>query len=153
MAKSLICYRGDCYINQFTYRLNRNFNDPSLPNNDEIIDKNTWKENYDAANQEKWADISRSDLNAVQMGSWITFKLRSPYNYALRSNDHSWVAEEALMGAPRSYYPHSKLLYRGENKMPDSYLYNDAYRATLGYKCYFALHDINYIKDNFANRI
>jgi len=31
---SLVCYRGDCYINTFTYRLNRNFNDPSLPNSD-----------------------------------------------------------------------------------------------------------------------
>jgi len=29
-----VCYRGDCYINTFTYRLNRNFNDPSLPNSD-----------------------------------------------------------------------------------------------------------------------
>jgi hypothetical protein len=44
----LDCYRGDCYLNTFTYRLNRNFNDPSLPNNDKIIDKNTWKDNYDA---------------------------------------------------------------------------------------------------------
>jgi hypothetical protein len=32
------CYRGDCYINTFTYRLNRNFNDKTLPNNDTIID-------------------------------------------------------------------------------------------------------------------
>ena len=64
-VKSTICYRGDCYLNTFTYRLNRNFNDPSLPNNDKIIDKNTWKDNYDAADPTKWEDISRSDLNAV----------------------------------------------------------------------------------------
>jgi hypothetical protein len=32
--KSLVCWRGDCFINNFTYRLNRNFNDPTLPNND-----------------------------------------------------------------------------------------------------------------------
>jgi hypothetical protein len=44
-------------------------------------------------------------------------------------------------------------MWRGENKMPDSYLYNDAYRASLGFKCYFALKDINYIKDTFSNRI
>ena len=37
--------------------------------------------------------------------------------------------------------------------MPDSYLYNDAYRATLGYKCYFTLdeliekHDLTYGKE------
>ena len=152
-VKSTICYRGDCYLNTFTYRLNRNFNDPSLPNNDKIIDKNTWKDNYDAADPTKWEDISRSDLNAVQMGSWITFRVRSAMNYALRSVDHSYVSEEALMGSPRSFYPRSRLLYRGENKLPDSYLYNDAYRASLGYKCYFTLQDINYIKDTYSNRI
>nr|DAU17876.1 MAG TPA: hypothetical protein [Bacteriophage sp.] len=27
-------YRGDCYICQFTHRLNRNFQDPSAPSND-----------------------------------------------------------------------------------------------------------------------
>lgn len=147
------CWRGDCYINQFTYRLNRNFNDPSLPNNDEIIDKNTWKDNYKVEDSTQWNNISRSDINAVQMGSWITFKVRSAMNYALRSVDHSYVSEEALMGAPRSFYPRSHLLYRGENKLPDSYLYNDAYRASLGFKCYFTLQDINYIKDSFSNRI
>lgn len=149
----LVCWRGDCYINTFTYRLNRNFNDPSLPNNDEIIDPNTWKNNYDAFDQTKWSKISRSDVNAVQLGSWITIKVRSAMNYALRSVDHSYVSEEALMGAPRSFYPRSSLLWRGENKMPDSYLFNDAYRETLGYKCYFTLKDINYIKDTFSNRI
>lgn len=147
------CYRGDCYINTFTHRLNRNFNDPSLPNNDVIVDENTWKDNYNATDNSKWNDIILSDLNAVQMGSWITFKCRSSINYALRSVDHSYVSEEALMGSPRSFYPKSSLLYRGENKLPESYLYNDAYRATVGYKCYFALQDINHIKDNFSNRI
>ena len=151
--RSTTCWRGDCYINNFTYRFNRNFNDPSLPNNDVIVDKNTWKENYDASDSSKWTNISRSDLNAVQMGSWITFKVRSAMNYALRSQDHSFVAEEALMGAPRSYYPRNKVMWRGANKMPDSYLFNDAYRASLGYKCYFAMNDINYIKDTFSNRI
>jgi hypothetical protein len=63
--KSLVCWRGDCFINQFTYRLNRNFNDPSLPNNDEIIDKNTWYENYTVDDPEQWSNISRSDINAV----------------------------------------------------------------------------------------
>jgi hypothetical protein len=61
----LECYRGDCYKNVFTYRLNRNFNDASLPNNDKIIDKKTWKDHYDPANPEEWEKISRSDINAV----------------------------------------------------------------------------------------
>ena len=148
-----VCWRGDCYINQYTHRMSRNFNDPSLPNNDGIIDNNTWKDNYDVTNSEKWERISRSDVNAVQIGSWITFKVRSAMNYALRSVDHSYVAEESLMGSARSFYPKSQLLQRGENKLPDSTLFNDAYRATLGFKHYFALQDINYIKDTFSNRI
>ena len=154
----LTCWRGDCYINTFTYRLNRNFNDPSLPNNDVIIDQDTWKKNFYKENSfeediNSWPKISRSDVNAVQLGSWITFKVKSYMNYALRSVDHSYVSEEALMGAPRSFYPRSSLLQKGANKMPDSYLYNDAYRASLGYKCYFTLNDPNYIKNVFSNRI
>lgn len=147
------CYRGDCYNNVFTYRLNRNFNDSSLPNNDDIIDKNTWKENYRADDPEKFKDISRSDINAVQLGSWITIKVKSPYNYALRSEDFSYVAEAALMGSPRTFYPRKQQLWLGTYKMPDSYLYNDAYRATLGYKSYFTIQNTNYIKDTFSNRI
>ena len=151
--KIVECWRGDCYLNTFTYRVNRNFNDPTLPNNDKIIDENTWKDNYDITKQQNWTKISRADLNAIQMGSWITFKLRSYMNYALRSDDHSYVSEEAVMGSPRSFYPKSSLLYRGANKLPDSYLYNDAYRATLGFKCYVTLEDINYLKNTFHNRI
>jgi hypothetical protein len=74
-------------------------------------------------------------------------------NYALRSEDHSFTSEKALMGAPRSFYPKSHLLQKGENKIPDSYLYNDAFRATLGFKSYFTLENINYLKDTFSNRI
>lgn len=152
-VRPVICYRGDCYINTFTYRLNRNFNDPSLANNDTIVDSYTWRNSYDVNDSGKWPNIYRSDLNAVQMGSWITFKVRSAMNYALRSQDHSYTSEEALMGAPRSFYPRDKMMWKGENKLPDSYLYNDAYRASLGFKCYFTLNDINYIKDTFSNRI
>jgi hypothetical protein len=123
-----------------------------LPNNDVIVDIATWR-NYDIKDSTKWEKISRSDINAVPLGSWITFKVRSAMNYALRSVDHSYVSEEALMGAPRSFFPRSRLLVRGSNKLPDSYLYNDAYRTSLGYKCYFTLQNINYLKNTFSNRI
>jgi hypothetical protein len=63
------------------------------------------------------------------------------------------VSEEALMGNPRSFYPRSKLKEKGENKMPDSYLYNDAFRASLGHKCYYTIEDTNYLKNTFSNRI
>lgn len=147
------CFRGDCYQNTFTYRLNRNFNDSSLPNNDDIIDKKTWKDHYRANNPEEFKNISRSDINAVQLGSWVTIEVKSAYNYALRSEDFSYVSEAALMGSPRTFYPRRQQMWLGNYKMPDSYLYNDAYRANLGYKCYFTLQDVNYIKNTFSNRI
>ena len=74
-------------------------------------------------------------------------------NYALRSVDHSYVAEEALMGSPRTFYPKITKPWLGTFKMPDSYLYNDAFRASLGYRQYFTLDDINYLKNTFSNRI
>lgn len=43
---SIICYRGDCYIGNFTHKMHRNFIDPELPLNDRIIDPYTWHKNY-----------------------------------------------------------------------------------------------------------
>ena len=42
----IACYRGDCYIGNFTHRMQRNFIDPELPTNDKIIDSSTWKKNF-----------------------------------------------------------------------------------------------------------
>lgn len=162
--KYLICYRGDCYNNTFTYRLNRNFNDPSLPNCDKLVEAEVKDSNNNTIsspleflkylnNQNDWTKIYRANVNAIKLGSWITIKCKSSMNYALRSTDSSYVSETALMGSERSFYPKSSLKEAGENKKPDSYLYNDAYRATLGFKCYFTLNDINYIKNVFSNRI
>jgi hypothetical protein len=63
--KEYILYRGDCYICQFTHRVNRNFNDPSAPYNSEIVDKNSWKDNYDPSNVESCVNINLGDVNAV----------------------------------------------------------------------------------------
>jgi hypothetical protein len=57
------------------------------------------------------------------------------------------------MGSPRIYYPRVSKPWLGVYKMPDSYLYNDAFRALLGPKCYFTLDNLNYIKNRFSNRI
>jgi len=44
--KGYTVFRGDCYICNFTHRMNRNFQDPSFPINDDILDEETWKEHY-----------------------------------------------------------------------------------------------------------
>lgn len=51
---NIVCYRGDCYIGNFTHRMQRNFQDPEAPVNDLIVDETTWKENYSIDDNEKW---------------------------------------------------------------------------------------------------
>ena len=62
---SLVCYRGDSYICQYTHRINRNFNDPSAPYNDKIVDANTWKNHYNPDKPEDYSKINLGDINAV----------------------------------------------------------------------------------------
>ena len=45
-SNNVTCYRGDCYIGNFSHRMNRNFIDPELPTNNKIIDVFTWKNNF-----------------------------------------------------------------------------------------------------------
>lgn len=65
---NIICYRGDCFIGNFTHRMQRNFQDPEAPINDIIIDETTWKENYNIDKKEKNESINRGDVNAVEIG-------------------------------------------------------------------------------------
>lgn len=41
-----ILYRGDCYIGNFTHRIQKNFIDPDLPTNTNIVDSQSWLKNY-----------------------------------------------------------------------------------------------------------
>lgn len=145
--------RGDCYLCTFTHRLNRNFADSSNPYNDEILDEDTWKNNYDANNSEKLQKINRGDVNAVQLGSWITFRLRSSTNLSIRSIDESNINEKGIFGRPRAWYPYQQDLISGNNKIPESYLYNDGLRSTLNEKYYFNVPEVPYIKNIYQNRI
>lgn len=145
--------RGDCYLCTFTHRLNRNFADSSNPYNDEILDEDTWKNNYDANNSEKLQRINRGDVNAVQLGSWITFRLRSSTNLSIRSTDGSNINEKGIFGRPRAWYPYQQDLISGNNKIPESYLYNDGLRSTLNEKYYFNVPEVPYIKNIYQNRI
>lgn len=145
--------RGDCYLCTFTHRLNRNFADSSNPYNDEILDENTWKNNYDANDSEKLQRINRGDVNAVQLGSWITFKLKSSTNLSIRSIDESNINEKGIFGRPRAWYPYQQDLISGNNKIPESYLYNDGLRSTLNEKYYFNVPEVPYIKNIYQNRI
>lgn len=147
------CYRGDCYICNFTHRLNRNFQDPSAPTNDEVVDENTWKDNHDTENTENNAKINRGDVNAIQLGSWITFKVCSSYNLSIRSLDPSYPTEEGLTGLKRGFYPLQELSPAGATKIPESSVINGGYSSTTSEKQAFTLPDVPYIKNRFDTRI
>ena len=146
-------YRGDCYICQFTHRMNRNFNAPSAPYNDEIVDTNTWRDNYDPESPEKYAEINLGDVNAVKLGMWVTFRIRSSNNLNIRTLDSSYVDEEAQTGRPRGYYPYFSMDTGGTNKKPDACVFNKGFNIKLSERWNPGLPDVPYIKNWFGTRI
>ena len=146
-------FRGDCYICQYTHRIIRNFNDPSAPYNDKIIDPNSWKENYNPDTPEDYANINLGDVNAIQLGLWLTFQLRSSYNLNVRTIDKSHVDESLMCGNYRSFYPHYGQTADGGLKIPDSDQYNKGFSKSVSEKYYFEVPDVPYIKQEFQNRI
>ena len=146
-------FRGDCYICNFTHRLNRNFQDPAAPTNDTIVDQKCWKDNYDANKSDKFDKINLGDVNAVQLGSWITIKLRSSTNLSIRSLDESHINEKSITGNPRGFYPLQQATVEGNYKIASSYVTNDGFRSTVGNKEHYIQPDVPAIKNKFQNRI
>lgn len=149
-------YRGDCFTNTVTIRLNRNFTDADVPINEIIIDPWTWKDSYNGflnTKAEDWSKINRADLNTVPLGIWITFKCLSSYNLGLRSFDRNYPDEQALLGNPRGYYPINDISTSPALKIEESWLLNDGYNATVGRKSNSIVQNVPYINDLFDNRI
>jgi len=152
-------YRGDCFINTVTVRMQRNFQDPDVPISDTIVDSLSWKNNYRGFTQSGAVDdknllkINRNDVNAIEIGHWATFKICSNINLAFRVIDESNSAEYALTGTPRSFYPLSSMSTKGESKIPESNLFNAGYNVTVPQKFYFTSPDVPYIKNIFDTRI
>ena len=150
---SRVCFRGDSYVCQYTHRIIRNFNDPSSPYNDVIVDSESWKNNYNPNKPEEYANINLGDVNAVQMGLWVTFQLRSSYNLNIRTIDKSNVDEYLMCGNYRSFYPNYGQVASGSQKIPDSDQYNKGFSKSVSEKYYFEVPDVPYIKQEFQNRI
>ena len=145
-------YRGDCFISQFTHRINRNFQDPDAPCNDTIVDEDTWREKYDD-DTDATDEINRGDLNAVRLGTYITVKCYTSTNVAMRDWDGSFPGEEALTGNKRSFYPLSGLRVDGHSKIPQSFAYNQGFSSTTGEKLNFLQPPVPYIKNVFQTRV
>ena len=148
--------RGDCYICQFTHRLNRNFNDASHPYNSDIVDASSWKSHYKIEKSEEFSKINVGDVNAVNLGMWVTFTVRSNKNLNVRSLDGSVVEETALMGHPRGFYPHDGMVVEGSYKSPEALVYNDGFSKNLSERINVGLIDTPYNdfdRDWFGTRI
>lgn len=165
---SIDVYRGDCYTNTVTIRINRNFVDSDVPVNEHILDNNTWKNNYKGYSKMKKTDTSekkddknhgfyenmnRSDLNTINLGMWVTYKCLSNYNLGLRSEDPTHTDEYALMGNARSFYPFSDMSPVVSHKTDESWLLSDGYSATVGCKREFAAPEVPYVQELFDNRV
>jgi len=146
-------YRGDCYICQVTHRVNRNFNDPSAPYNHEIVDPNTWKNNFDPDNVDNYHNINLGDVNAVRLGMWVTFKIRSSYNHCVRTVDESYTEEVLMCGHGRGNYPNIPMDTEGSYKTPESEVYNMGMKVSTSERYNFNLPNVPYIKKHFDTRI
>ena len=146
-------YRGDCYICQFTQRIIRNFNDPSAPYNDDIVNNTTWKDNYDPSNPEKSRDINLGDINAVPLGLWVTFRLRASNNLNIRTLDGSDVSEVAMSGHEKGYYPYYPMSVDGSYKISESSAYNKGFGKELSERFNMLVPDVPHIKNWFGTRI
>ena len=134
--------------------MHRNFISSSVPINETIIDEQTWRENFKGLRHTTdWNKINKADVDAVPIGSWVTYKCFSNYNLSLRCIDPFQVEEQALMGNPRSFYPLQDISLKSSNKIPESNLMNDGYNSMLGVKRSFTFDLVPYTKDEFDTRI
>lgn len=95
--------------------------------------------------------INRVDVNTVPLGQWLTFKICSNYNLAMRDLDFSKPEEEALHKKKRGFFPLQKL--DGADNLPESDVINNGISKTTSNKYYFEIPDVPYLKSNFTNRI
>lgn len=150
-------YRGDCYICQFTHRINRNFQDPSSPTNDKIVDPKCWKNHYKVSDgvvkSENFEDINLGDVNAVRLGLYVTLFVRSTYNLNIRALDDSIPDEVSLFGHPRGFYPFLPMSNSGSYKIPEALCFNKGFEKSLSERVNFEVPDVPWIKNEFSNRI
>lgn len=146
-------YRGDCYLCQFTHRVNRNFNDPAAPYNHDFITTSAWKEYYDPSDSISYESINTLDLNAVKMGMWVTFRLRSSNNLNIRTLDYSYPDEAFMTSHPRGYYPYYDMETEGNFKHPESADYNNGFTKTLSDRYNLETPDVPAIKNWFGTRV
>ena len=150
-------YRGDCYICQFTHRVNRNFQDPSSPTNDDIVDEKCWANNFEVSDgvvkKENFEKINLGDVNAVKLGMYVTLVVRSTMNLNIRAIDSSQTDEVSMFGHKRGFYPFYPMSNSGAYKIPEALCYNKGFEKSLSERVNFEVAEVPWIKNEFSNRI
>ena len=92
--EEFICYRGDCFIGNFTHRMHRNFTDPELPTNDKIVDLFTWYKGF--------AVKKEDEVDGVAINTILTNFKRNNQGKILEPSDSKYDSagktREALTG-------------------------------------------------------
>ena len=143
-------YRGDCFICDYTHRMNRNFQDPNVGFSDVFINPNATVVTSVPTEPD---DIDTGDWNAVKLGHWVTFRVRSSMNLSMRTTDGSNVNEKALTSKDRTFYPLSYMYPDGNSKIADSFVINKGFSSTTSDKIHIELPDVPAIKNSFDSRI
>lgn len=107
---------------------------------------NTWYE-YGTKN------ISRSDINSVALGHWLTMRVLSNYNLQMRDVDKYQVSEKVIFNKERGFYPYYPMDTSSEYKLPESKIINGATNLTLSQKPHFKRPETPYIKQQYDTRI
>lgn len=150
---SLICYRGDCFICEFTHRINRNFIDPETTLSDDIVNPDTWINNFKQGDLESNNKIVRGDVNSIPIGLWLSMKIRSSLNLNIRGEDLSNENEYALFGRGRQWYPLAPISTESVYKIPESNVYNFGMSANVSNKWNYIFPEVPYIRNEFNTRI
>lgn len=151
-------FGGDRYICWFTQRMKRNFSSTSSPTNDIIVDSTSWLNNScDEWNKDNvvhsWNKMNVGDLNAVQLGNWITLRIESNYNLIYRSIDDSNVNEKSVYGQGRGFYPVHSMSVAGSSKLPETSVLNDGYNVNNSGLTFNCPVDVPFVYNYYKNRI
>lgn len=121
-----------------------------VPNSDLIKDDITGDETWKQFGAIK---INRADLNAVPLGTWVTFKVLSNVNLSLRDIDQSYSGEQAIFSRSRGFYPYYKMSKYSNNKLPESTVINGGANVTLSQRINMRVPDVPWFKNQFDTRI
>ena len=136
-------YRGDCFICDYTHRMNRNFEDPTMGFTDRFVNPTS----------NVIGEIDTGDWNAVKIGHWITFRVRSNMNLSMRTIDGSNINEKIASTKNRTFYPLTYIYPDGHSKIPDSFVINKGISSTTSDKLHIEVPDVPAIKNSFDSRI